>query len=112
MGLLTQLQTLCFSRKLYRYAKGSLSEGAGTAQAVTEGVFITGLSPMPLFKQLCGLQAAGRALPAAGGRHGVVSPPAQRIAPGNAPCAQQNAFYTAVGQNGLCLLYTSDAADE
>ena len=38
MGLLTQLQTLCFSRKLYRYAKGSLSEGAGTAQAVTEGL--------------------------------------------------------------------------
>ena len=56
---------------------------------------------MPLFKQLCGLQVAGGALPAAGRRHGVVAPLAQGITPGNAPCAQQNAFYTAVGQDGL-----------
>ena len=39
MGLLTRPQTLHFSRKHHRYAKGSISEGAVTAQAVTEGVF-------------------------------------------------------------------------
>ena len=31
-------QTLHFSRKLYRHAKGPISEGAGTAIAVTGGV--------------------------------------------------------------------------
>ena len=47
MGLLTHPQTLHFSRKHHRYAKSSISEGAVTAQAVTEGV-LCGRTPSVL----------------------------------------------------------------
>ena len=56
---------------------------------------------MPLFKQLCGLQAAGRVLPAARLRHRVVAPFAEGIAPGDAPCPQQDAFDAPMGHDGL-----------
>jgi len=43
----------------------------------------------------------GRIFPAALFRHGVVAPAAQRIAPGDAPCRQQQPFDAAVGADGL-----------
>ena len=43
----------------------------------------------------------GRIFPAALFRYGVVAPAAQRIAPGDAPCRQQQSFDAAVGADGL-----------
>ena len=59
------------------------------------------LLPVPCGKQLCGLQAAGRVLPAARLRHRVVAPFAEGIAPGDAPCSQQDAFDAPMGHDGL-----------
>ena len=56
---------------------------------------------MPLFKEPGRLQVPGRALPPPRGRHRVVAPFAQGVAPGDAPGSQQDALDAAVGQDGL-----------
>ena len=59
------------------------------------------LSPMPLFKEPGRLQVPGRALPPPRGRHRVVAPFAQGVAPADAPGPQQDTLQAAVGHNGL-----------
>ena len=69
--------------------------------ASQEAYLLFHLLLVPCGKQLCGLQPAGRVLPAARLRHRVKAPFAEGIAPGDAPCPQQDALYAPMGHDGL-----------